>query len=151
VGLDAGGRILRNITVEWSTPEGLATVTPSGRITAGSEPGVYRDAIKVRVEQQTSDGVLKREAVATLIVTGRLARATVTPQQITVEQGGRVQYTVAAYDENGIRLVDIEVRWSVTDERAGTIDRAGLFKAGVELGGFPDVVRAEVRQRRPLS
>ena len=74
---------------------------------------------------------------------------TVTPQEITIDPGGKVQFSFAAYDTNGARLFDVDFAWKVTDERAATIDSTGLLTAGKTPGHYPNVVQVEVTQRSP--
>ena len=149
VGLDNGGQVVQNVEVQWSVPEEVGEITRRGKLTAGPRPGAFADAVHVQVRQETEDGPILREATATVVITGRLAQVTVTPQEITIDPGGKVQFSFAAYDTNGARLFDVDFAWNVTDERAGTIDSTGLLTAGKTPGHYPNVVQVEVTQRSP--
>ncbi|MBD3393127.1 MAG: hypothetical protein GF418_13480 [Chitinivibrionales bacterium] len=60
------------------------------------------------------------------------------PATMDVAGGGRVHYTATALDQNGAEMQDVSFTWSV--DGGGTIDTAGLLKAGMMEGG-PYTVR----------
>ena len=129
--------------------ERAGTIDEGGIFTAGETPGVYKVAIQATAEQPDGDETIVRSASVDIVITGTLSSSEVSPALATVAPGRLVHFKLTAWDENEIVLSGLVVRWTVTDDDAGTIDVFGNFRAGDVPGMYRDVIRAEVIQRQP--
>ena len=129
--------------------ERVGTVDEGGIFTAGEIPGVYKVAIRATAEQPNGDETIVRIGSVDIVITGTLRNSEVSPSLATVAPGRLVHFKLTAWDENEIVLPGLVVRWTVSDDDAGTIDVFGNFRAGDVPGTYRDVIRAEVIQRRP--
>lgn len=148
--LDGNGFPIQNMPVEWHLePAEAGSLTPYGKVTAGSTPGIYADAIRAVVRVPTPHGERVIEGKATLVVRGPLQRLTVTPSTVVVVPGQKVQFVAEGYDAFGTFLPGLRLRWRMDDPRAGSITEGGLFTAGSTPGLYPEAVRVEALQRYP--
>lgn len=132
VGRDAGGNVVP-ITPVWSVVAGGGTISPSGLFTAGAAAGRYANTVTASTGGKTG--------TASVVVTpGVLARIVVTPNEVTLPQESRVQFTAVGNDAAG-NIVPISPVWTVV-AGGGTINSSGSFKAGENNGTFLNTVRA---------
>ena len=129
--------------------QSVGTVDEGGIFTAGDVPGIYKAAVRATAEQPNGDEIVVRSASVDIVITGTLTNSEVSPAIATVAPGRLVHFNLTAWDENEIILPGMVVRWTVTDDDAGTVDVFGNFRAGDVPGMFRDVIRAEVIQRQP--
>lgn|GEM_PF-1072395 len=150
--VDSKGNRARNVTWWWSAlNEKVGTITPLGAFTAGGSPGVYPEALRVTVEQQIEDETLVLTKAVDVTITGTLDYLVIEPNKATVTTGRTVEFSVTAYDENGVTLQGLLVLWSVDDVTVGEIEPTGTFTAGSRVGEFHDVVKATVIHAIPES
>ncbi len=69
-----------------------------------------------------------------------LSRLVIIPRQAIVPAGERVVFTAIAYDQRGRALPQLELRWSMKDNLAGSISPTGLFRAATYSGIFRDAI-----------
>ena len=127
----------------------VGTVDEGGIFNAGEIPGIYKAAIRATAEQPDGNETITRSGSVDIVITGTLSNSEVSPALVTVAPGRLVHFKLTAWDENEIVLPGLVVRWTVTDDNAGTVDVFGNFRAGDVPGMYRDVIRAEVIQREP--
>jgi hypothetical protein len=150
--VDNKGKRVGNVTWWWSIlDENVGTVTPLGAFTAGDRPRVYPDALRVTVEQRFEDEIVVLTKPVDVIITGKLDYLVIEPSEATVTTGRTVEFSVTAFDENGVTLQGLIVLWSVDDQMVGEIEPTGTFTAGFRVGKFNNVVKATVIQAIPES
>ena len=138
--------------IRWSlNPPNVGEVSQFVIVTANDFPGVYEDAIRAEVTQETDTGSVTHEVSATLIIRDNLKTVDITPSAASTASGQRVQFRAVAYDNNGIVLPDAFFRWSVADRSVGTIDANGVFTPKGPVGKYPGMVHVEAGQRMPAS
>ncbi len=147
VSLDSRGFRQRDVTVRWSLAEEVGRITQFGKVIAGDTPGIYREAIRADVSQETEVGTLTHTKTATLVILGPLERVDITPKVATVAAGGRIQFRAVGFDLNEQPLPDVNFRWSVAVDDAGTIDRNGRFSASKNPGEYLSAVMVRAIQR----
>jgi len=147
VGTDDAGLPLHNLKVQWrlASPE-LGQISANGRLTAGSAPGMYADAIVAEIEVPSPNGTTIKEARAALVVRGPLDRVEVRPGFAEVGRNGRFQFLAVAFDANGVSLPNVQFQWDMADSSAGSIDQRGLFTASGSPGSYNDAVRVKAVQ-----
>ena len=147
---DASGEPANDIGITWEVlREGVGGITEVGGFTAGIIPGIYKDALRVTAEQRLEDETITRVTSVDVVITGTLTRSEVRPPMAVVTPLKIVHFALTAWDDNDVALPGLVVLWSVTDERAGTIDALGNFRAGRVPGMYEDAIRAEIIQRYP--
>jgi len=72
--------------------------------------------------------------------TPRLAKLAIAPADARLEPGGRLVFSVMAYDQQGKPMPGVSVAWSAT---GGQIDGTGTYNAGAEPGGFSVTAAAD--------
>jgi hypothetical protein len=144
---EAGGTAI-NLAISWEvTNTDVGVIGLHGEFRAGSSPGNFQGALRVRVEQQLGDESITMAKTANVVITGTIARAEVHPDVAIIAPERTAHFSLTGWDENGFELPGLVVVWSVSDESVGTIDPFGNFTAGRVTGLFEDAVRAEVIQR----
>ena len=144
---DESGRPAENVAISWEVlKDQSGRVSPIGIFTAGNAPGVYSEALRVTVEQVIGEELVTRSKTVNVVITGTLLSAEAHPAMSVVAPGRTIHISLTAWDEIGTPLPGVVVMWSVSDERAGTIDAFGNFTAGESPGFYQDVIRAEVVQ-----
>jgi hypothetical protein len=137
-----------DVGITWEIlKEGVGEINETGIFTAGAEPGIYEEAVRVTAEQRIGDETVTRTETVDVVITGTLTRSEVDPSLAVVAPGRTVHFSLTGWDENDVLLRGLVVLWSVTDDRAGTIDLFGNFKAGTVPGTYGNAVRAEIIQR----
>ncbi len=149
---DKFGQPADDVGVTWEVlVEEAGEITEFGGLTVGSNPGIYESALRVTAEQWLDGELVTRSKTGDVVITGTLTRSEVEPSLATVAPGKTIHFSLTARDENSIEIPGIVVIWKLADDRAGTIDHFGNFRAGDIPGMYNDVIRAEVIQLRPDS
>ncbi len=144
------GQPARNVTITWQLVNpAVGRLGEFGELLAQGPPGTYRGAIQVTVRQEHETGTIIRLATADVVIVGTLERVELDPALITVGEKKIIRFRARGYDENGIGIPGLSFQWEVTDHRAGTINRLGIFVASATPGEYRDVVRVTAIQRRP--
>ncbi|MDA0989036.1 MAG: hypothetical protein O2783_07975, partial [Chloroflexi bacterium] len=140
-GLDSNGDAIQG-RVEWEVIESTAgSINDSGAFKASSEPGRYKDALRVRMTQEKDGQEIVLETHATVNIVGSLDSVKVTRSITTLESGRSVWLFAVGYDSNGLGIHNLQFRWSVDDPSVGSITPSGLFTAGPEPGSFENAVK----------
>ncbi|MCS7207683.1 MAG: hypothetical protein NZ951_07120 [Dehalococcoidia bacterium] len=145
--VDEAGIPVPGVPVEWEVLDSRAgTLTVAGKFTAGQEPGIYPQALRARAGQG-----LVSEAVTVRILDPVLApprvQVSVLPTVATVLPNETLLFRVLVLDETGQQLPVLSTQWEVLTPQAGQISPTGRFKAGSQVGNYPEAVRATVRYR----
>ena len=140
-GMDSNGDAIQG-RVEWEVVESTAgLINDSGAFKASSEPGRYKDALRVRMIQEKDGQVIVLETHATVNIVGPLDSVRVTRSITTLESGRSVWLFAVGHDSNGLEIPNLQFRWSVDDPSVGSITPSGLFTAGPEPGSFENAVK----------
>ena len=149
-GIDEFGLLADEVQVNWELAEpGVGRINTHGAFTAASVPGIYKDVLKVTVEQRQDDQVISRSKTIDVSVTGAVTLLEVHPTLATISPGRTVHFSLSGWDENGLELSGLLVRWTVSSEEVGSMDAFGNFTAGDRPGMYPDAIEAEVIQTLP--
>ena len=153
VALDSAGRFLDDADFEWRVRNPRAgAVTVGGVFTAGAEPGVYQDAIVVTAVQRVGDREFTSQGTASVVVVSagrvgeRLASVTLFPSISRVRPGAQVLFQAIALSETLGFIQGVDLRWRVTDPRAGTIESNGIFLAGDTPGIYENAIEVQARK-----
>ena len=150
--VDEGGDPVENVNIRWETLKGeVGEISPLGTFRAGSAPGNYPAALRVRAEQRLGEEVIARSETVDVVVTGTLSAAEISPSLAVVGPGRTVHFSLTGRDENAVDLSGLVVIWSVSDERIGSIDAFGNFTAGPEPGLYEGAIRARIVQTVPIQ
>jgi uncharacterized protein YjdB len=129
VALDAQGVALTGRVVVWSTANaGIATVSPSGVVTAVGEGSVL---IRATVDGVTGSATIHVRAPAppTPVV---VARVRIQPDSAYLNVGERVDLSAVAMDERGNALTGRVVVWSSANAGVATVSTSGVVTAVAE-------------------
>ena len=149
IGLQGDVADVTTANVNWSlTPPEVGEVSRFVVVTAHDYPGIYENAIRAEVIQQTESGPVAQTVSATLVIRGPLAKVEVTPPVISLALGERMQPRALAYDRNDILLSDVSFKWSVADAEAGSMDSNGVFTAEGRPGRYPGAIEVTAIQRQ---
>ena len=135
-----------SMEIDWEIDPNIGAFSEPGRVEAGANSGVYFRAIKAVVVLEYGGVLTTHELFADLVIQGPLATVKITPRNVTTNPGTRVQFFAQARDANGVQLFDVNFRWSVEDELAGTINNVGSFVATENLGEFTDSIKVVATQ-----
>lgn len=139
-----------DVSINWEVlTEGVGEITNLGGFKAGSTPGIYNNAVRVTVSQELENEEITATDTVDVIITGTLAKSKIQPFQPSVSTGKTIRFTLKGWDTNDILLNNLVVKWSVADQKAGTIDALGNFRAGETPGLYTNVIRAEIVQQIP--
>jgi len=128
----------------------IGSVDASGLFTAAREQGIRTGAVIASV----GDGDSRVGSHGNIEVTGSLPgeartldRVVPYSSSVTVRPGEFIGFAALAWDDRQRWVRDVDMEWSVVDERAGEIDRFGFFIASARLGTCKDAVRVVATQR----
>ena len=148
-GVDTLGQPVSGLVTSWAVSPVIGEIDEHGSFVAFGAPGRYPGALVATVEQHIGDDIHVRTASLDVTITGVLSEVEITPSLATISQGRTTHFRITGRDENGVPLSGLVVRWSIGDERIGTIDDFGNFTAGDQTGVYQDSIRARVMQTLP--
>ncbi|MDA1348106.1 MAG: hypothetical protein O3A47_04455 [Chloroflexi bacterium] len=150
-GVDDLGGTASGLVTSWAAAiPNVGKMNANGSFVATGAPGHYPAALVATVEQSLGDDIVVRTASVDVTITGTLTEVEISPTVTTLAPGRTAHFRVTGRDENGVLLTGLVVRWSLYDDRIGTIDAFGNFTAGEELGVFQASIRARVNQTLPI-
>ena len=145
--LDAEGRAADNVAVVWDVvTDGVGEIDQFGSFKAAAEPGIYDSAVRATVTQKLDGELITKYGFVDINITGTLTEVLVEPNVATVMEGESVHYRAVGFDENGLILPGLLVRWRLENTGLGTIDPLGNFTAGMMPGLHTDVIVATATQ-----
>ena len=145
VGLDQDGLVIPGVSFVWklNVPR-LGHVNDIGYLTVEGEVGKYREAVTltaiwegVKVSATTDVSVVSTPKADDFLSVQAL------PQRFFLEPGDRLQLKAVALNGLGELVAGTQLRWSVQNAKAGTIDGKGNFIAGTTSGVYTEAVRVE--------
>ena len=140
IGMDSAGSLVPG-SVHWEIADSAAgSIKSSGVFKAGSTPGMYKDAVRVRITQVIGGDQTAVEAFATINVLGPLDSIRIV-SSLTLESGRSSWLTAVGHDGNGLEIPSLHFRWSIEDPLAGTITPNGFFTAGDRPGSYANAVK----------
>ena len=144
-GFDEDGVVIPGASFVWSLNNPtLGRLNDIGYLTVEGHEGPYRDAVSVT---GIWDGVKVSATTDILVITTPKADdfldVQVLPQRFFLDLGDHLQLRAVALNGLGELVAGTELRWSLVDSGAGTIDGRGNFIAGNTPGVYTNAVRVE--------
>lgn len=116
-----------NANIIWSAGGGI--ITQAGEYTAGQTIGEFWVTAQEAITQIKDSAFVK--------ILTPLARLQISPDDVELQSGESMQFTVVGYDEEN-NEVDLHAKWSTN---GGTVDQVGFFTAGPDTGEFQVMVQ----------
>ncbi len=135
-GKDASGNVVA-LTPVWSVAAGGGTIDPAtGLFTAGVLASTFTNTITATFGAISGTATVTVNAPAPV-----LATITVSPNPVSVQANGTMQFAAVGRDGGGV-IFPISPRWTVV-AGGGSIDPVtGLFTAAAGLGTFTNTIKA---------
>lgn len=145
VGFDQDGLVIPGVSFAWRvTNPALGHVNSIGYLTVKGEPGLYAGALVLTGDWEgVSVTTTTDVTVAQTPPAKDFLDVQALPQRFHLAQGGRLQLRAVALNGAGDLVSGAELRWSMVDPRAGSVDGDGLFVAGDVPGIYAEAVRVE--------
>ena len=145
--LDAEGRAADNVSITWEVvQDGVGEIDPFGSFNATGLPGIYESAVRATVTQKLDGELITKSAFVDIIIIGLLTDVSVDPDLATTTVGERVHFSALGFDENGLAIPGLMVRWRLANPDVGSIDPLGNFTASATPGLYTDAIIATVTQ-----
>ena len=152
IGKDKNGRTVETSNRTWKIfNNDIGTIDELGIFKSSMIPGIYPNALEISLMQNSDSGIIERKSNIDVTITGTLNKGKAYPELGVVETNKTIHFSAIGFDENNIQLHNTIVKWEITDESVGKIDKYGNFTAYEKLGLYKDLIKAEILQRRPLS
>ena len=147
-----GGQVTPEGTQWEMTDPEAGIISPEGRFAAGSEPGVYSDAIRASIAVPGADDLLV--ATGTVIVVDvappltpspeRMARVAIFPERITLSPGESTRVSIVGLNGDLQRVPEAEVRWSLSPPEVGQVSQFVTVTANDFPGVYEGAIQAQV-------
>ncbi len=146
VALDRDGTVIPGASLVWDLRDRkLGRVNQdTGLLTVEGREGLYRSGVAVtaiwagsQITASADVEVLNSPAANDALSVHAL------PQRFFVDPSGRIQLRAVALNGLGELVAGTQLRWTVEDPRAGTVDGRGAFVAGRLPGIFAEAVKVE--------
>ena len=145
IGFDEHGVLIPGVNFVWKlNHDALGRVNDLGYLTVKGDEGTYRQAVSV-------SGIWDGKAISAVMdvqVTSApqaddffIVHAL--PQRFFLDPGDRLKLQAVALNGLGELVAGSQLRWTMEDEDAGTIDGNGNFIAGNMTGVFTEAVKVE--------
>ena len=133
------GRAVAVLIVMAVVVSSLVACSSSVPVSAGVTPPAMeaRPATPPAVVKEVFASVLITEADAPI---GVLERVAVTPLAVVADSGETVKLTARAFLAKGQRDTSVDLIWTLTDIRAGSLNSRGEFTAGAIPGVYPGAI-----------
>ena len=152
IGKDKNGRTVETSNRTWKIfNNDIGTIDELGIFKSSMISGIYPNALEISLIQNLDSGIIERKSNIDVTITGTLNKGKAYPELGVVETNKTIHFSAIGFDENNIQLHNTIVKWEITDESVGKIDKYGNFTAYEKLGLYKDLIKAEILQRRPLS
>lgn len=140
-GFDAQGKNVP-VRVSWSMEDSAAgSITQTGIFVAGMTPGVHRNAVKLELVQDQDGRRVRIVQYASVSIVGKLAKVEIVPDTIVVVSEQSIALRAIGYDDQGLQILPLRLRWSMVDPKAGRIESSGIFTASAAPGTYQGAVR----------
>ena len=145
--LDAEGRAADNVSITWEVvQDGVGEIDPFGSFKATGLPGIYESAVRATVTQKLDGELITKSAFVDINIIGLLTDVSVDPDLATATVGESVHFSAVGFDENGLAIPGLLVRWRLSNPGLGSIDPLGNFTASATPGLYTDAIIATVTQ-----
>jgi hypothetical protein len=145
--LDVDGRPADSVAVIWEVvSDGVGKIDQFGSFRASDTPGIYNSAVRATVTQKLDGELIIKTAIVDIMITGTLTDVVVEPSIAAVIEGGTVHYRAMGFDENGLTIPGLLVRWRLANPDLGRIAPLGNFTASALPGHYTDAIIATVIQ-----
>jgi hypothetical protein len=145
VGFDENGLVIPGVSLVWKLNDPtLGRLNNIGYLTVDGDKGVYPEVVSV-----TAIWEGKKVTAATDVYVITVPEADdfldihALPRRFFLDPGDQLQLRAVALNGLGELVTGTEIRWSMVDSRAGTIDGRGNFVAGDVPGIYTEAVRVE--------
>jgi len=145
IGFDEDGTLIPAVNFVWKlNHDALGSLNDLGYLTVEGDEGTYHDAVSV---SGIWEGVAV-SAVSDIRVTNAPQADDVfivhaLPQRFYLDPGDRLKLQAVALNGLGEVVAGSQLRWSMEDDGAGTIDGDGNFIAGNDSGVYTQAVKVE--------
>ena len=145
IGYDESGLVIPGVSFVWQVNEPtLGRVNEIGYLTVDGKPGVFGEAVRVT---GIWDGARVSKSIDVTVVELRLSgdfvNVQILPQRFFLNPQDRLQVRAVALNGLGELITGTQLRWSMVDSAAGTIDGSGMFAAGANHGIFTKAIKVE--------
>jgi len=145
VAFDQDGLLIPTASYVWQVNDAsLGRINSLGYLTVEGKPGLYEGAVTataildgVTATAATDIEIVDTEAGETVLKVQAL------PQNFHLDPGDKLQLRAVAINGLGELVRGTELRWSVINDQAGTIDGRGMFVAGLTPGIYTEAVKVE--------
>ena len=145
--LDAEGRAADNVSIIWEiVQDGVGEIDLFGSFKATGLPGIYESAVRATVTQKLDGELITKSAFVDINIIGLLTDVSVDPDLATATAGKSVHFSAVGFDENGLSIPGLLVRWRLSNPHLGSIDPLGNFTASATPGLYTDAIIATVTQ-----
>ena len=142
IALDQFGDKVDDVSFIWSVSGPAGGIDEVGVFTAGTNAGMYEDAVVVMAIQ----GSVSLTASADVTVDpGMLDQVIIDPNPGEITIGSKQQFTAVTTDKFGNRVSMADVSWGVKGG-GGTVNSRGMFIAGTEPGIFYNTISVTAEQ-----
>ena len=152
VALNGLGELVAGTELKWTMHDPDAGVIDgAGNFIAGSEPGIYTEAVRVDAVIPGEAGFVRAQDFASLVIqrpkiAGPLTRLSVLPHVLVVPLAGAATPRVRALDEQGEPAQHVSLSWNLRNREAGQVSEFGAFRAGAVPGTYIDALEVSATQ-----
>ena len=151
--LDKAGNQIAPTESRWEVLDPrVGVISKDGRFTAGNQPEIYRDAVRVSL---TLPGIDKEiVATGTVIIVdiappaspeaGKLTKVTIFPERVVLSPGESTRVSIIGLDGDLQRLPSASVQWSLNPPEVGDVSQFVNVTAHDFPGIYEGAIRAEV-------
>ena len=150
--LNGVGGLASGAEMRWSMvkPE-AGTIDGSGVFVAGTDRGIYTEAVRVEAVVPGEQGVVRAYDFASVVIreqdsSRRLESLRVLPESVVLGPQGVTLLAAHTVDEFGNPADDPIISWEMMSEGVGEIDDYGSFRAGNHPGIYPDALQVTAWQ-----
>ena len=137
--VDKHGNSITGLKFSYESGLPAGEIGPDGKFIAGTQAGMFEDAVKVEVTQ----GEVTRQASAGVTIEpGPLDHVNIEPSIATVEVTRQQAFTAQGFDRFDNPISGLQYSF-VSDSQAGQVDTGGGFTAGIRASVYDDAVTAE--------
>ena len=145
VGFDEDGLVIPDVSFVWELRESaVGRLNDIGYLTVKGDTGTYDGAVSVtgiwqgaRISASTDVRIVSTPQEHDFVQVHAL------PQQFHLDPSDRLQLRAVALNGLGELISGTQLRWTMVDDKAGTIDGTGNFIAGSAPGIYTEAVRVE--------
>ena len=145
VGFDDKGVVIPGVSFVWKLNDPrLGQLNELGYLTVHGDGGTYQDVVSVTgIWEGVRSSTTNTVRVISAPEAEDFLNVHALPQRFFIEPGDQLHLRAVALNGLGELVAGTELRWSMVDSRAGTIDGMGNFAAGESSGVYTEAVKVE--------